>query len=29
MATGIVYTEVDRSADPKIEVYRVKRALRD
>ena len=29
MATGIVYTEVDGSADPKIEVSRVKRALRD
>jgi len=29
MATGIVYTEVDRSADPKIEVSRVKRSLKD
>jgi len=29
MATGIVYPEVDGSADPKIEVPRVKWALRD
>jgi len=29
MATGIVYTEVDGSADSKIEVPRVKWALRD
>jgi len=29
MTTGIVYTEVDRGADSKIEVARVKRALKD